>query len=294
MTTATSQTIAVFGATGSQGGAVTDALLGQGASVRALVRNISSDRARDLAERGVELVHADLDDPRSLVDALGGIDGFYFMTTPYAGGLENPDSVEETRQGTTLADAAAAAAVPHVVFSSVGGAERNSGVPHFESKRRIEERLAQLGLHATIIRPVFFTDNFALMAPVVEGGDLVLRLPLPDGVKLQMVAVRDIGIIAAAALLGTAAVPNAIELAGDELTGSEIAAAFGAHTGMPARYEALPLAVLDGQDDMQAMFRWFAETPAYQADIAQVRHLDPQVWDFPAWLAATGYTTTTS
>lgn len=292
MTTATSQTIAVFGATGSQGGAVADALLAQGVSVRALVRNTQSDRARALSERGVELVHVELDNPQSLVEALSGVDGFYFMTTPYAGSLENPDSGEEARQGMALADAAAAADVPLVVFSSVGGAERSSGVSHFESKRRVEEYLAQLGLHTTIVRPVFFTDNFSFMAPVVEGGELVLRMPLPDGVKLQMVAVRDIGIIAAAALLGTAAVPDAIELAGDELTGSEIAAAFGDRAGMPARYEALPLAVLDGQDDMQAMFRWFAETPAYQADIAQVRTINPDAWDLPAWLAATGYNTT--
>lgn len=290
MTTAATRTIAVFGATGSQGGSVTDALLRQGANVRALVRNTQSDRARSLADRGVELVRADVDDPQSLTDALVDVDAFYFMTTPYAGGLENPDSELEARQGVALADAAAAAGVPHVVFSSVGGAERNSGVPHFESKRRVEEHLALLGLHTTIVRPVFFSENFALMAPTVEGGELVLRLPLPDGVKLQMVAVRDIGIVAAAALLGTAPVPESIELAGDELTGSEIAAVFGSRAGMSARYEALPLAVLDGQDDMQAMFRWFAETPAYQADIDQVRGLDPDAWDLPAWLDATRYT----
>lgn len=290
MTTATTGTIAVFGATGSQGGSVTDALLAQGANVRALVRNPDSDRARSLANRGVELVRADVDDPQSLVDALTGVDAFYFMTTPYAGSMENPDSVGEIRQGVALAKAAAAAKIPHVVFSSVGGAERNSGIPHFESKRRVEEHLAQLGLHATILRPVYFTDNFAYTAPSIEGGELVLRMPLPDGVKLQMVAVRDIGIVAAAALLGTAAVPESIEIAGDELTGSEIAAAFGAHAGMPARYEALPVEVLTGQDDMQAMFRWFAETPAYQADIDQVRSIDTDAWDLPAWLNATGYT----
>lgn len=290
MTTSATRTIAVFGATGSQGGSVTDALLAQGANVRALVRNPDSERARSLAHRGVELVRTDVDDPQSLVAALTGVDAFYFMTTPYAGGMENPDSGSEIQQGVALANAAAAAKVPHLVFSSVGGAERHSGVAHFESKRRVEEHLAQLGLHTTILRPVFFTDNFASTAPNVEDGELVLRMPFPDGVKLQMVAVRDIGIVAAAALLGTGAVPAAIEIAGDDLTGSEIAAAFGAHAGMPARYEALPIEVLAGQDDMQAMFRWFAETPAYQADIDQVRSIDADAWDLPAWLEATGYT----
>lgn len=288
MTTAPTGPFAVFGATGSQGGSVTDALLAQGATVRALVRDPESDRARSLADRGVELIQVRMDDPRSLREALTGTAGFSFMTIP-PGGMQNADTVGETRQGVALADAAAAAKVPHVVYSSVGGAERNSGIPHFESKRRVEEHLAGLGLHTTVIRPVYFTDNFAYVAPTVEGDELVLRMPLPDGVKLQMVAVRDIGLVEAAALLGTADVPEAIELAGDELTGSEIVAAFGARAGMPARYEALPLQVLDGKDDMQAMFRWFAETPAYQADIDQVRGIVPDAWDLNTWLDATGY-----
>jgi uncharacterized protein YbjT (DUF2867 family) len=127
------------------------------------------------------------------------------------------------------------------------------------------------------------------MAPTVEGDELVLRLPVPDGIKLQTVAVRDIGVVAAAALLDPAAVPAAIEIAGDELTGSEIAATFGAHVGLSARYEALPVEVLNGQDDLQKMFRWFADTPAYQADIAAVRRIDPDLWNLKTWLQATNY-----
>jgi uncharacterized protein YbjT (DUF2867 family) len=289
MSTATTKTIAVFGATGNQGGSVTNALLAQGASVRALVRHPDSARARGLADRGVELVQTDIEDPQSLIAALKGVDAFFFMTTP-PGGMQNPDTEGETKQGVALADAAAAANVPHVVFSSVGGAERSSGIPHFESKRRVEERLLQLGLRATIVRPVFFTDNFAYFSPSNENGELVLRMPLPDGIKLQMVAVRDIGTIVAAALLDPATVPSTIEIAGDELTGSEMAAVYSEKAGMPARYEALPLSVVDGQDDLQAMYRWFAETPAYQADIDQVRTIDPAVSDLRTWLDATNYT----
>lgn len=81
----------------------------------------------------------------------------------------------------------------------------------------------------------------------------------------------------------------AIEIAGDELTGSEIAAIFGERVGLSARYEGLPVEVLDGQDDLQKMFRWFADTPAYQADIASVRKIDPNLWDLQAWLQATNY-----
>jgi uncharacterized protein YbjT (DUF2867 family) len=288
MTTSTARTIAVAGATGAQGGAVVDALLEQGAWVRALVRSIGSERARNLANRGVELVQINAKDPASLNNALREVDAFFFMTTPY-GESQNPDIDGEIEQGVDFADAATAAQVPHVVFSSVGGAERNSGVPHFESKRRIEEHLLGRDLRATIVRPVFFMDNFLSMAPTVENNELVLRLPVPDGIKLQTIAARDIGVVAAAALLDPAAVPATIEIAGDELTGSEIAATFGAHVGLSARYEALPVEVLDGQDDLQKMFRWFADTPAYQADIAAVRRIDPDLWNLQAWLQATNY-----
>ena len=110
-----------------------------------------------------------------------------------------------------------------------------------------------------------------------------------------MVAVHDIGRISASLLLGTAEAPGgAIEIAGDERTGSQIAAAFGEHAGLPARYEALPLEVLGDNPDTQAMFRWFAETPAYQADIEAVKAIEPSVWDLPMWLRSTGWTLPTT
>jgi uncharacterized protein YbjT (DUF2867 family) len=90
--------------------------------------------------------------------------------------------------GHHLADAAVSAAVPHVVFSSVGGAERDSRVPHFESKRRVEEYLEKSGLRATVVRPEAFMDNFADMGPSVENGEIVLSWPLPDHIRLQLVS----------------------------------------------------------------------------------------------------------
>lgn len=279
------RTIAVFAATGSQGGAVTDALLEAGVRVRALVRSTASPKAAALAERGAELVRVDVEEPSSLVAALEGADAFWFMTIP-PGGMQDADTAGEARQGIALADAAAAAGVPHVVFNSVGGADRSSGVPHFDSKYLVEEHLTSLGLNTTIVRPVFFMANFTFMAPTVEDGTLVLRLPIPADVPLQMIAVRDVGIIAAQALLDQASLPAAIEIAGDELTGEEIASIHGGRAGLPARYEALPLGVMDGQDDLQAMFRWFAETPAYQADLDQVRQVHPGLRTLGTWLDA--------
>lgn len=289
MAAETNGPIAVFGATGQQGGAVVDALVDQGAHVRALVRNLESERARSLADRGVQLTYADADDPTSLAAALEGAAAVFFMTVP-PGGMGSGDVEGEVLQGKALAQAAAAVGVAHIVFNSVGGAERESGVPHFESKRRVEEYLEGLDTPVTILRPVFFMDNFASMGPKLDKGELVLRLPLPDGIKLQMIAVSDIGAVAASALLGTTDIPGgAIEIAGDERTGTEIARAFGEHTGLSARYEALPIEALDEDADMQAMFRWFAETPAYQADLDQVRGIAPNALSLPAWLDATGY-----
>ncbi|MFC9689343.1 NmrA/HSCARG family protein [Kribbella sp. NPDC056951] len=287
MNTAPSDPIAVFGGTGQQGGAVIDALLARGAHVRALVRNPESERSQALAEREVELARIAIDDPASLAAGLQGVAAFFFMTTPESPSL--PHIEEETQQGIALVDAAVTASTPYVVFSSVGGAERDSGVPHFESKRRVEEYLEKSGLPATILRPVAFMDNFAVMGPTVENGELVLRWPLPDHIPLQLIAARDIGQLSAAFLLGTAEAPGGtLEIAGDERTGSQLAAAFGEQAGLPARYEALPLEVLGDNEDGQAMFRWFAETSAYQADIDAVRAIEPTLWDFPAWLRARG------
>lgn len=287
MVDSTAPTVAVFGATGRQGGAVVEALLDRGARVRALVRDPTSDRARALTGRHVDIVHADYIDPASLVAALAQVDAFFFMTLP-PGGILTGDTDGEIRMGKALADAAASAGVSRIVFSSVGGAERGTGIPHFESKRRVEEYLEKLALPCTVVRPTFFIDNLASRGASAGDGEIVIRLPLPDGIGLQMVTTRDIGIVAAEALLGTITIDGALEIAGDERNGSQLAAAFATHTGRPARYEALPLDVIDGNEDLTAMFRWFADAaPAFHADLDQLRAIVPGAWDVPAWLSAT-------
>ncbi|AGL18782.1 NmrA family protein [Actinoplanes sp. N902-109] len=280
-------TIAVFGATGRQGGAVVDALLDHNARVRALVRDPRSGRARALAARGVELAAVRADDPASLAAALAAVAGFSFMT-PEANSLAEVET--EIRIGTALVDAAVEAGVPHVVFTSVLGADRESGVPHHDSKHRIEEHLKKSGLRATMVRASAFMENFAsVLAPTLEHGELVLRLPLPADVALKMISTRDIGRVAAALLLGTAQVPGgAVELVGDELTGPRIAAAFGACAGLPARYEALPLSVLPNELD-QAMFRQFAQAAPDPSALAVVRAIEPATLDLAGWIRATGW-----
>ena len=237
--------IAVVGATGLQGGATVRALLGANAPVRALARRTDSEAARALTELGADVVAADLDDPESLRAAFTGVDGVFAMTTPLLRpGYELRIDLEVTH-GHAIADAAAAASVPHVVYSSVGGAERHTGIPHFDSKRDIEEYLVAQGLSTTFVRPVFFMDNFARFAPpTMEDGKLVVRLPLPPRIPLQMITADDIGAVAAAAALDPDPVTGeSIEIAGDELTGEQIAEAYQHRYDVPARYEPLPIEV---------------------------------------------------
>jgi uncharacterized protein YbjT (DUF2867 family) len=278
--------IAVVGATGLQGGATVRALLGANAPVRALARRTDSDAARALTELGADLVVADLDDPEGLRAAFTGVDGVFAMTTPLLRpGYELRIDLEVTH-GHAIADAAAAASVPHVVYSSVGGAERHTGIPHFDSKRDVEEYLIARGLSTTFVRPVFFMDNFAqFITPTMEDGTLMVRLPLPPGIPLQMITAGDVGAVAAAAALDPDRVPGgSIEIAGDELTGEQIAEAYQHRYDVPARYEPLPIEALDGDADQRAMFEWLAHLPAWQADFAATRALAPRTKTFEQWL----------
>jgi uncharacterized protein YbjT (DUF2867 family) len=276
--------IAVVGATGLQGGATVRALLDANTPVRAVVRRTDSDAARTLTELGAGVVEADLENPEALRAAFTGVHGVFAMTTP---GYDQRVDLE-VRHGHAIADAAAAAGVPHVVYSSVGGAERHTGIPHFDSKRDVEEYLAARGLATVFVRPVFFMDNFAqFLTPAMEDGTLRVRLPLPPGIPLQMIAAEDVGTVAAAAVLDPGRVAGgAIEIAGDELTGEQIAAAYQHRYDVPARYEPLPIEVLGGDADQRAMFEWFARPPAFQADFVATKALAPRTKTFGQWLAS--------
>jgi len=281
MTTIDSAPFAVIGATGQQGGAIVDALLDAGAPVLAIVRDPDGAPARALLERGVTVRVADQEDRDGLARALDGAAALAFMTT-FAGA----DGTEgEARRGIAVAEAAARAAVPRVVYSSVGGAERATGIPHFESKRRVEERLQEL-LPAVLLRPTFFMENLAPQLIPGADGEIVLRLPMPGDVPVQMIAVRDVGRAAARLLLDPHAIEEeAVEVAGDEPSLEEAARRLQQATGRPVRFEALPLAVLDGDPDLQAMFAWFARGDAYRADLAATRRLVPGVADLREWAA---------
>src|SRR6185312_11554458 len=145
--------VVVIGGTGNQGGAVVKSLLERGHEVRAVTRDTDSAKARELANAGVMLVRASLEDTAALTKTLEGATSLFAMTTPFGGGTQ-----AETRQGMSAADAAKAAGV-HLVFTSVGSANRQTGVPHFDSKYEVEKHIAKVGVRATILAPVAFMEN---------------------------------------------------------------------------------------------------------------------------------------
>ena len=138
------KTVLVMGATGNQGQSVIEALLVKGHQVRALVRGEDAEGAERLKEKGIETVTGDFDNPDSLTQAMAGVDAVFAMTTPIAG-------VDvEVRHGKSIADAAVVANVGHLVYSSVGDADRATGIPHFDSKYEIEQYLRGLNVPWTI------------------------------------------------------------------------------------------------------------------------------------------------
>jgi uncharacterized protein YbjT (DUF2867 family) len=277
--------ILVTGATGTQGGAVARALLADSWRVRALTRDPSKLAARELAAQGAELVKGNLDDAASLDQALAGAYGVFSVQDFWEHGAE-----AEIRQGKVLADRAKAAGVAHFVFSSVGGAERKSGVHHFDSKWEVEQHIAALKLPATILRPVFIMENLTSphYRPAILGG--TLALPLPADKPLQMIAADDIGAFVALVFrkpeefLG-----KALEIAGEELTLPKAAEALGRVLGRPVRFVEAPIERVRGfNPEVAEMFQWFKDH-GYKADIPALRKLGPPLTSFEAWLRKSGW-----
>jgi len=259
-----SNIILVTGATGQQGGAVARALLTKGQKVRVMTRTPA--KASALAKAGAEVVKGNLTDALDLQAALHSVHGVFAMSTPFETGMD-----QEVRQGILLADAAKQAGIAQYVYTSVGSAQRNTGIPHFETKWKVEQHIREIGLPATVLRPVFFMENFTtFFKPSAEG---ILMMPMRTDKKLAMVAVRDIGEFGAAAFMR----PNdflgqAIDLAGDELTMPEVAVHLSKVTGRSIRFQGLPLEQADATmgHDLATMFRWFNEV-GYQVNVAALK-----------------------
>jgi uncharacterized protein YbjT (DUF2867 family) len=282
------KTVLVTGATGRQGGAVIRYMLPKGWKLRALTRDAASQAAQDLARRGVEVVQGDLEDPASLDRAARGVYGVYSVQDFWAVGARR-----EVQQGKNLADAAKKAGVEHFVYSSVGGAERNSGIDHWESKWEIEKHVRGLALPATILRPAAFMENYYI--DQVEIGILkgTLMDPIRADKPYQTIAADDIGAFAALAFERPKEfVGLELEIAGSELTNPEAAKVFSRVLGKPVKFQKLPIPMVRlvlGKEFYQ-MFRWFNDA-GFKADIAGLRRQYPEVrlLTLEEWLCSEGW-----
>ena len=272
------RTILISGVTGQQGGAVTQALQGAGFYLRGMTRKLDSERAAALARQGIEIVRGDLDDEATLRRALAGAWGVFAVQNTGEAGVER-----EEAQGKRLATLAREAGVEHFVYTSVGSADKRTGVPHFDSKGRIEETVRGLGFPShVILRPVFFMEN--LVAPYTLQGS-TLAVALAPGVKLQMIAVEDIGWFGARAFTDAAALNRReIDLAGDVQTMAEAAEILTEALGRPIAFSQAPIEpVRQYSKDMALMLEWF-ERVGYSADIAGLeREFGRKLTKLPDW-----------
>jgi uncharacterized protein YbjT (DUF2867 family) len=279
------KTIAVVGATGLQGRAVTTRLLADGWHVRALTR----DPAR--AGSAAPLVRADMEDVDSLVGAMHGAHGVFSVqpTVGSPGTAPGFSAEDEVRWGVHVVEAAKEAGVRHLVYTSVAGAGRHGTeeLPvNLVSKWRVERRTAELGLPSTILRPVSFMENFT-GGYALRGGKV--STGLAPHVPQQVIAVRDVAEFVALAFADPRAwIGRSEDIAGDELTPVDIAAAISAATGRDLPYDQVPIAAIRqwGEDFAHAN-EWLNER-GYRADVEATRALHPGLLDLRAWLATTG------
>jgi uncharacterized protein YbjT (DUF2867 family) len=276
--------IVVTGATGKQGGAVAQSLLDRGFRIRALTRSPQKPEAQALADRGAEVVQGDMEDRSAMERALEGAYGVFSVQNYWESGYDG-----EVQQGKTVADAANAAGVEHLVYSSVGSAHRQTGLSHFESKGEVENHVRELDLRYTILRPVFLMQNWEMMREMVLEG--TLAQPLDPDKPLQQVAVEDIGAFAAIAFENPDRwIGREVDFAGDEPTMPEIAETFGRVIGREVSYYQVPWDQFEEQmgEEITVMYRWFNEM-GYEADIAALQQEYPELTTFERYLRAHGW-----
>lgn len=300
--------IAVVGATGMQGGGLVRAIMSDPDKTfmaRALTRNVNSDKAKALSALGAEVVSADLDDVAGLKRAFAGAYGVFCLTNFW----EHFSPEREYVQAKNQAEAAKEAAVGHVIWSTLEDTRKwvplsdnrmptlmgKYKVPHFDMKGEVEREFTKLGLPVTFLLTSFYWDNliFFGMGPK-EGPDGTLLFTMPMGdKKLPGIAVEDIGKCALGIFKsGRESIGKTIGIAGEHLTGQEMAAAMTKVLGQPVRYnEVTPEQYrafgFKGADDLGNMFQFkrdFNEAFCGARNPAVARSLNPALQTFDAWL----------
>jgi hypothetical protein len=303
----TKKLITVIGATGAQGGGLAKSILADGSgefSVRAVTRKPDGDAARALAAAGAELVSADLDDVGSLKRAFDGAYGAFCVTNYW----EHMSPDKEIAQARNLADASKASGVKHVVWSTLEDTrlrvpladERmptlhgRFKVPHFDTKGESDAFFDRA--RTTWLATSFYWDNliyFGMGPKPNESGTLSFVLPMGDK-KLPGIAAEDIGKCAYGVFKrGTAAIGKHIGVAGEHLTGAQMAKALSVALEREVVYQAVPASVyrsfgFPGADDLGNMFQYKAEFESEYCgarSLAESRALNPDLMTFAAWLS---------
>ena len=248
----------------------------KGFKLRALVRDPNSNQARQLMGHGEEVFQGSLDDPDSLMRAMDSVYGVFSV---------QPHTANEIQQGVAVIEAAKRQGVSHFVYSSVGSADEETGIPHFESKVKVEEHLRSSGLLYTIVRPVFFMENWwrGFGASIRSGQ---LQQPLSPTANLQMVAVDDIGAFAVLAFEHPGQWKNrTFSLAGDELSMQQIADAFSRVTAQEVKYVQVSWDQFEKNmgRELTVMYHWFEEK-GFHFNIEEVRREYPSTHTFDRWL----------
>jgi uncharacterized protein YbjT (DUF2867 family) len=306
---ANKQVIAVVGATGAQGGGLIRAILNDPAGIfaaRALTRDVNSDKAKELVKLGAEVVPADVDDPESLQRAFHSAYGAFCVTFFWT--HFSPE--KEFDQAKTMAIAAKAAGVQHVIWSTLEDTRqwvplsdtrmptlmRKYKVPHFDAKGEANAVFTERGVPTTFLLTSFYWDNFIHfgMGPK-RGADGKLALTLPMGdKKLPGVAAEDIGKCAYGIFKrGREYLGKTVGVAGEHLTGTEMAAAFTQVLGQEVHYQDISPEVyrslgFPGADDLGNMFQFkrdFEEVFCGARPPSVARSLNPSLQTFATWLA---------
>jgi uncharacterized protein YbjT (DUF2867 family) len=263
-------------------------MLAQGWKLRALVRNSEGDGAKRLIDQGIEVARGDLEDPASLERACRGVYGVYSVQDFWAVGAKR-----EVQQGKNMADVAMRAGVEHLVYSSVGGAERNSRIDHWESKWEVEKHIRKLGLPATMLRPAAFMENYYIDQVEIA----ILKGKLVDPIRTdkpyQTIAADDIGAFAALTFARPKDFIGAeIEIAGSELTNPQAAEVFSRVLNRRVKFQKLPMPLvrlLLGKEFYQ-MFRWF-NAEGFMANIPELRrkYSEVHLHTLEEWLRMEGW-----
>jgi uncharacterized protein YbjT (DUF2867 family) len=301
--------IAVVGATGAQGGGLVRAILADptgGFAVRAITRDATSEKARALAQMGADVVQASIDDVPSVTRAFEGAHGAYCVTFFW----DHLSPEKEIAEARNMAAAAKAAGVQHVIWSTLEDTREfvpladdrmptllgHYKVPHFDAKGESNRFFTEAGVPTTFLLTCFYWDNliyFGMGPKKGPDGDLVFTLPMAD-VKLAGITAEDIGRCAYGVFkAGKTEIGKTIGIAGDHLTGSEMAAALTKALGREVRHNAVTPETyrtfgFPGADDLGNMFQFYRDFPGPflgARDLGRARALNPALQSFATWLA---------